>query len=506
VRQQPSELYRGYRTAGVRFTEEMSADLQTSREASETAALAAYHMYDKAHLVGLAESGAIPMPAAHLMLQALLDMEARGVVAVRSEVGGGMHSGELYLIRTLGEEIGGWAHLARSSADLGAVGDRVLLRERVLETLASVVGLATTLVDLGDREAETLMPVYLHWQQIEPMTLGQYFAAVAEGLMRDLDRGEQAFARINVSPAGAMVHSGSSFAMRADRVASLMGFAQPTHSYFDAFRDWDFVRDAFGFLAPLAGHLTVIGEDVGFWSGSDQQFIRFEDRYMSGSSALMQLRSATLPNQARGILGMVVGGLTAAYMTDAAGSHQALFTRRFGMPPALACFDEILSFLNLFPQMLRSATIDRGRARERSRANLSTLADLAAALVRHRGVPWRTAHQICGILARHCEEDGSWSIDDVDAAALDRASMEYYGRPAELTSAQVAEALDVDAYVRSRDSAGGSAPVRVAEELLRLRSDIARHDAWIAAAYRQLSDADAELAAVVRDLLAKPSV
>ena len=50
---QPREEYRGYRTAGIRFTEELSAELNKGREDSEHVFLAIYHMFDKAHIVML---------------------------------------------------------------------------------------------------------------------------------------------------------------------------------------------------------------------------------------------------------------------------------------------------------------------------------------------------------------------------------------------------------------------------------------------------------------------
>ena len=218
---------------------------------------------------------------------------------MRSRVGGGMHSGELYLIRTLGEDVGGWEHLARSSADLGAVGERVYFRERLLDLLEALCKLAATLVDIGNREAETLWPAYLHWQQIEPTTLGHYLSATVDALGRDFERGKQAYARINRSPAGAMVLSGSTYPVRPDHVAQLMGFDRPIDNLLDAFSDWDHVRDAFGVLAPAAAHLCKFGEDLSSWAGSDQGFISLQDRYTGGSSVLMQIRSPLPPSLAR---------------------------------------------------------------------------------------------------------------------------------------------------------------------------------------------------------------
>ena len=44
--------------------------------------------------------------------------------------------------------------------------------------------------------------------------------------------------------------------------------------------------------------------------------------------------------------------------------------------------------------------------REQAWRHWATATDLAGALVRERDLPWRTAHQIVGILVRLCEERG----------------------------------------------------------------------------------------------------
>ena len=51
----------------------------------------AFHAFDKAHTVALAEAGLIPRDAARAILSGLRDMEAQGIDTVRDSMGGGRH-------------------------------------------------------------------------------------------------------------------------------------------------------------------------------------------------------------------------------------------------------------------------------------------------------------------------------------------------------------------------------------------------------------------------------
>src|SRR5262250_923865 len=132
---QRSSEYRGFRAAGIRLSEDMLPQLQTLAAGRSRAMFHALHAFDKAHAVMLIEEGLLPSEAGIAILKALRQMEREGVDAVRTRTGGGLHSGEQYLIRTLGEEVGGRLHLGRSSGDLSSVGINTLQREKVLRLL-----------------------------------------------------------------------------------------------------------------------------------------------------------------------------------------------------------------------------------------------------------------------------------------------------------------------------------------------------------------------------------
>ena len=85
----------------------------------------------------------------------------------------------------------------------------------------------------------------------------------------------------------------------------------------------------------------------------------------------------------------------------------------------------------------------------------SLATDVAEWLVRE-GVPFREAHEIAGACVRTCEERG---IDLPDLSDADLASVSPYLTPA------VRDVLTAEGSVASRTGRGGTAPVRVREQL-----------------------------------------
>jgi len=87
--------------------------------------------------------------------------------------------------------------------------------------------------------------------------------------------------------------------------------------------------------------------------------------------------------------------------------------------------------------------------------------DVASALVREKGLPWRIAHQIVGIAVRFAHER---NIKPLEATPelLDEAAVEYMGKPVGLSAEAMREALDPRVAVSRRTLYGGPAPEQTA--------------------------------------------
>src|SRR3954471_24904304 len=184
LKQEPSK-YRGYRNAGIRLSEEMLPQLGQLYGVRTRALLPAIHAFDKAHTVMLVEEGLLPRETGAAILRGLGQLESEGVVETRARVGGGLHSGEQYLIRLLGEEVGGRFHIARSSGDLSSVAINALQRERLLAIMRGVNDLRRVLIDLSRQHTDTIMPGYSFGQHAQPLTLAHLWLSWVATLARD---------------------------------------------------------------------------------------------------------------------------------------------------------------------------------------------------------------------------------------------------------------------------------------------------------------------------------
>jgi argininosuccinate lyase len=85
-------------------------------------------------------------------------------------------------------------------------------------------------------------------------------------------------------------------------------------------------------------------------------------------------------------------------------------------------------------------------------------------------VPFRVAHEVAGGCVRRCEELGV-ELDELTDEQL--AGISEHLRP------DVRTVLTVQGSVGSRSARGGTAGVRVAEQLGELRAVAAEHRAWL---------------------------
>jgi argininosuccinate lyase len=119
--------------------------------------------------------------------------------------------------------------------------------------------------------------------------------------------------------------------------------------------------------------------------------------------------------------------------------------------------------------MTATLTFDTARMAQMAPAGFSLATDIAEWLVR-QGVPFRVAHEAAGQCVAVAESSGR-ELDEL-------TDEELAGINPKLTPA-VRDVLTVEGSLASRDGVGGTAPVRVAEQLDRLRARIDADRAWI---------------------------
>src|SRR5574342_1033757 len=445
---QPSPEYRGFRAGGIRLREEMLPQLGKLAVGRSRLMFHALHAFDKAQAVMLVEARLLTREHGRAILEALRRMEKDGIEESRAKSGGGLHSGEQYLIRALGEEIGGRLHLGRSSGDLSSVGINVLQREKLLTLMEGVNRLRRLLLDLARRHTDTILPGYSFGQHAQPMTLAHLFLSWTANLARDFDRHHGVYRRVNTSPAGSAIMVGSDFGLNRERTAELLGFDAIHENCADAILELNADDSLDVPMAVALGYHTLAkwADDLILWSTAEFGFVDIPDRFCNTSSIMMQKKNVIGPAEVKGAASEAIGCVVTSYHALKGPTGLPITERYYALEQLWRVADNCARDLDWFCELLPALGIRTEHMREQAWRHWATATDLAGALVWDRDLPWRTAHQIVGIMVRLAEERGI-GPDGVTPALLDEAATLYHGQKAGLDAAQIREALDPGRFI-----------------------------------------------------------
>ncbi len=495
---QVSSEYRGYRTPGIRLNEPILPELSKLYGERTTGMYPALHAFDKAHTVMLVEEGLLTREDGAAILRGFRQMEAEGVSEARTRVGGALHSGEQYMIRLLGEEIGGRFHLARSSGDLGAVGTNTMQREKLIVLMHALNNFRSVLIDLAGRTTDIIMPGYSFGHHAQPMTLAHLLLSWVATLERDFDRLHGVYRRINVSPAGAAIMVGSDFPVNRARTAELLGFDSVHENCADAIiaLNADDLLDMPAAVAILYHSLAKWAEDIVLWTADEYHFIDIPDRYCGTSSIMMQKKTPIGLGEIKGASSEALGCFVMAYHGLKGTTGLAINERYNAMTALWRLVDYGVRDMNLLSELLPVIRFRKEFLLEHTGRHWATVTDLAGELVRKTDLPWRSAHQIVGIMVRLCEERGLGPAD-VTVALLDEAAMLYHEKPAGLDQATIETALDPRHFVALRNLQGGPAPEETARQAGVFGAQLAKDAATLAEIEARLDQAAGKLEAAV---------
>ena len=481
---QKRDQYTGYGQAGIRLKEKLSPLMpQTYSPEEELARLYAFHMFDKAHLVMMAEQNMISREEAAKMLLALREMEKKGIEKTRLEVGkgayAGYHSGEHYLISKFGEDTGGKIGLARGAADISQAGIRIKLRDDSLQIMELLNKLRGAFLGVAGKHLDTIMPNYTHLQHSQPTTLAHYLVAYASSHKRDFERFEQLYHRVNMSPAGSIITTGTNFPIDRLRMGELLGFEKTLRNTNDCIFTHDTSLEAMSVLAIMYNNLAKWAQDIQIWCINEIGIIDFPDRFCNTSSVEPQKKNPWICEHIKGAAAYTQGGLATMYIAYKGPKGLPVADRMNAMNTFWASLGHAVHDLTCMVEILPEIKVNKGLMRERAGAFWAQSTDLAAALVKEKGLSWRTAHQIVSILVRLGYERGV-KPQDVDSKFLDEAAKEYTGKSVGLSEESLKKALDPVEFVRGRTLYGGTNPDEVREQIAELEGKCKQDKATVA--------------------------
>jgi len=355
----------------------------------------------------------------------------------------------------------GRLHTARSRNDQVAVDFRLWVKAACEQTVAQIETLQRALLAKAEANAETLMPGFTHLQPAQPVTFGHHLMAYVEMFGRDASRFGDAIARMNESPLGAAALAGSPYAIDRFATAAALGFDRPTANSLDSVSDRDFALEALSAASIASVHLSRLAEEIVIWTTPQFGFIGLTDAFTTGSSIMPQKRNPDAAELIRAKVGRVLGSLT--QLTVVMKGLPLAYSKDMqeDKPPVFEAFDALDLSLSAMAGMVDDLTPNATRMAAAAGAGFSTATDLADWLVRALGLPFRQAHHITGQVVKRAEQLGV-GLSDMPLQELQAIEPRV--------TAEVFGVLTPEASVASRTSYGGTAPVRVREQIGRWKA------------------------------------
>ena len=356
-------------------------------------------------------------------------------------------------------ELGKKLHTGRSRNDQVATDLRLYLRHRIDQISGLLKLCGDRLLDLAEREADTILPGLTHLQIAQPVTFGHHMLAWREMFERDRGRLADCRKRVNVLPLGAAALAGTVYPIDRAYTAKLLGFDAVAENSLDAVSDRDFAIEFAAATALTMVHLSRMCEELILWVNPLFGFVSLPDRFCTGSSIMPQKKNPDVPELIRGHTGRAVGGLVALLTLMKAQPLAYNRDNQEDKPAVFDLVDTVTECLQVFGAMIPAIAVNRDACRDAVRRGYATATDLADYLVR-KGLPFRDAHHVVGAAVAYAIKKRC------DLAQL---KLEELKRFSSRIGADVYPCLTPEGSVAARNHFGGTAPAQVRAAIRRAR-------------------------------------
>jgi len=367
-------------------------------------------------------------------------------------------------LTTLVGDAGKRLHTGRSRNDQVATDIRLYLRHAIDDLLGLIKALQSALLDLASQHTNTIMPGFTHLQVAQPVSFAHHLMAYFEMLKRDAERLLDCRKRVNRLPLGAAALAGTSYPIKREMVAELLGFDGVCENSLDAVSDRDFAIEFTACAALIMTHLSRFSEELILWMNPRFGFIELADRFCTGSSIMPQKKNPDVPELVRGKTGRVNGHLVAlltlmkgqplAYNKDNQEDKEPLFDTVETLTQTLRVCADMITGIQVKPEAMRSAALQ----------GYATATDLADYLVK-KGVPFRDAHETVAVAVRFAEQRSC------DLSAISLAELQHFSA---VIGEDVYQVLTLEGSLASRNHIGGTAPQQVAAAIARARASLTK--------------------------------
>lgn len=375
-------------------------------------------------------------------------------------------------------------HAGRSSQDMHATYRSAILRDKMLELAGQLNTTATTLVNLAETHADTVVPNYTNGVAAQPNSYGHYLLGHAAALDRDAQRIREAYARIDRSSMGTTVLNGTSWPLNRERMSQYLGFANTVENAYDASQisSMDQPVEIASIVTSIALHAGNFVEDLMTQYAQSRPWILLEEggdnTYVS--SAMPQKRNPGLLNNTRSdastAITLAMGPILQTHNITPGMADPKNIKQNSAM------VDSAIAVLKRWDRVLKALVISRERALEELNSDWTASQELADVLMREHKLPFRVGHHFASDIVSYAKTNNIKPLDFpyTEAQRIYHDAVKDTSYPTELpmSEADFRATLDPVAIIKNRATQGGPQPAEMQHMLASARERLAGHKSW----------------------------
>ncbi len=403
-------------------------------------------------------------------------------------------------------------HSGRSRQDIHSTLNAAQLRTEVLDFATALSSARARLLELAAQNVDTLVPAYTNGVQAMPVSYAHYLLAFADSFERDATRIREAYARINRSALGTAVLANSSWPLKRERLADLLGFDGLIVNSLDAGQvsTYDIPIEAVGIASSTAIRVGAFMQDVHVQYHQTRPWLLLSAGKTYTSSAMPQKANPGIIQNTR------------LKASDVVASAQAVTLRAHNVTPGMIDYKNAWSaqggartfvlgveMVQQFKEVLDALQVDPVRSLEELESEWTTSMELAETLQRTSRVPFRVGHHFASEVVVYARSKNLRPSEfpyqeavRIYAEAGKKYSLTDLRLP--LDEASFRKTLSPENMVKTRVGVGGPQPAEVRRMLASARESLAKDDAWLAGRRTKLTEADARLNRAFLEIARRP--
>ena len=334
---------------------------------------------------------------------------------------------ENFVTEDQGADVGGRMHIGRSRNDQTTCDMRLYLRSSCLELLFTVRNFATALLLQAEKNAESVMPGFTHYQPAMITSWGHWLCSYVQSLCRDLERLTFSLSLVNRNPLGAAASFGTSWPIDRALTTRLLAFEKIDLNTLDCIVSrWENEAQLAHSITLLMNHLSIVAQDLIFLSHPYVGLVQIEDKYVTGSSIMPQKKNPdfaeVIKSKASFAQGMLSGLLGIQKGTISGYNRDTQTSKYLIMDLIRECESAPLILQGVF----ESLKVNHEKMKELSETNFLNSVDIADHLSRKLNMPFRESYH----LTAKCVKLSAPELK-ITADALSK-TLEEIGKPKEI--------------------------------------------------------------------------